>query len=61
MSNTRHVELAIPDDVLEQLAARVADALRVTKAPNPSDDTAAELSPWLTVKDAAAYLSLIHI
>jgi len=56
MSNPGRIEIAIPDDIFEQLAARLADALRATNTDGPNDQTAPEQSPWLTVREAAAYL-----
>jgi excisionase family DNA binding protein len=53
MSNECTFEITVPDDLLERLASRVADLIR-TDTPSQSGDAAE--SPWMTVKEAAAYL-----
>ncbi len=59
MSDTSRIEVTVPDDLLEQLATRVADALRSAPAVDAGTD-APSGSPWLTVKEAAGYLGCSH-
>jgi excisionase family DNA binding protein len=48
------LQLAIPDELLEQLAERILERLERREA--PADQ--APLSPWLTLSQACAYLGL---
>jgi excisionase family DNA binding protein len=57
VSETPTVEFAVPDELLEQLAQRVADLIRngTRDEVRPAGGERAE-SPWMTVLEAAAYL-----
>ena len=53
MSEACTIEITVPDELLERLASRVADLIGT----DPSRENGKEAeSPWLTVKEAAAYL-----
>lgn len=57
MSKTATIEVAVPEELLEQLANRVAELVRSDtqgQARHNSGDR--PNSPWLTVREAAAYL-----
>jgi excisionase family DNA binding protein len=57
MSEGLPIEVAVPEELLEQLARRVADLIRGDTAGGvrPVAGVGAE-SPWMTVRQAAAYL-----
>jgi excisionase family DNA binding protein len=53
MSETCTIEVAFPEELIERLARCVAELIR---AAPPDENGGGAESPWMTVRDAAAYL-----
>jgi excisionase family DNA binding protein len=50
------IEVAVPEELLEQLARRVAELIRRDTADEARAGGEGAESPWMTVREAAAYL-----
>jgi excisionase family DNA binding protein len=56
LSETSPIEVTVPQELLEQLARRVADLIRRDTTDEACMSGEGAESPWMTVRQAAAYL-----